>query len=230
MVLASEAAGPVARLPVLGVVARRRTYRHLALLLALFPLGVVNFVFLVTGLSVGFALTPFLVGIPILGLVLVGVTWLAAGYGRVLSAVADREVSPEGFRFGPDGFWAGLREVAGSARSWVLLVALFATFPVGLAAFVAVVVVFSVALALLFAPLVAPLPVTSYRLSREVLLDTPLELAGASVAGLALLLAGLWFVTVAGEAVVAVSTAVLEFDAGRERQGTSAGSGADQDR
>ena len=189
--------GPVAGLPVLGVVARRRTYRHLALLLLLFPVGIANVVFLVTGISIGLALTPLLVGIPILGLVLVGVTWLASWDADLLSALTDREVSCEGFNFGSAGFWAGLRHVAGESRTWVLLVAMLVSFPLGVATFSVLVTLLALGVALLLAPVAAPLPATHYRLTQYWALDTPVEWLGASLSGAVLLVATLWMVTVA---------------------------------
>lgn len=215
-------------IPVLGAVARPRTYRSLALLLLLFPVGIANFAMLVTGLSLGFALTPLLIGVPILGLVLVAVTWLAAAYAGLLSAVSGRSVACEGFRFGPDGFWAGLKRVALAPRTWVLLVALFATFPLGLASFVAVVTVFAVGLALLLAPVAAPLPVTTYQVGPDWVLETPLELGAAAIVGAAVLVVGLWVVDLAGVALARAGAAVLEYE-GDGEAATDADTDADDD-
>ena len=57
------------------VVTKPQTWRNVGYLLLAFPLGIFYFVFLVTGLSLGFGLFITLMGIPIL----VGV--LAAAYG-----------------------------------------------------------------------------------------------------------------------------------------------------
>lgn len=50
-----------------GVVAEPRSYLNIVYLLLAFPLGTFYFVFLVTGLSLGFGLIITLVGIPIGG-------------------------------------------------------------------------------------------------------------------------------------------------------------------
>lgn len=202
--------GPVAGLPVLGVLARKRTYRHLALLLLLFPVGIVNFVLIVAGLSVGASLVPLVIGIPILGLVLVGLTWLAWGYARILSNVTEYDVSCSGFSFGRDGFWRGLRTLATRPRPYVLLVAFLVSFPLGVGSFAALVTVFTVAIVLVIAPFLAPLPITSYRVSNGWVLDSPPEVAGAALLGFVLLVAGLWAVSLTGEALARAAAAILD--------------------
>ncbi|MEF8775756.1 MAG: sensor domain-containing protein [Haloarculaceae archaeon] len=201
--------GPVAGLPVLGVLARKQTYRHLALVLLLFPVGIANFVFVVTGLSVGVALLPLVIGIPILGLVLVGTTWLASSYARLLSTLSGRAIPSNGFSFGPEGFWAGLTDLATSLRPYVLLVAFLVSFPLTVVSFSLLAVVFALAFALVLAPVAGPLPVTTYRVTQDWALTTPVEWLGAAVLGFVLLLAGFWAVTLAGEALDRAAAAVL---------------------
>ena len=55
-----------------GVVANSQSYLNIVYLLLAFPLGTFYFVFLITGLSLGFGLIITLLGIPILLLVLGG--------------------------------------------------------------------------------------------------------------------------------------------------------------
>jgi hypothetical protein len=52
--------------PVLGVVVKPQTYRNIAYLLLAFPLGILYFVFLVTGFSLGLSLAILWIGLPIL--------------------------------------------------------------------------------------------------------------------------------------------------------------------
>ncbi len=77
----------------LGVAFRKRTYANMAYLLARFPLGIAYFTVFVTGISLGIALTPLVVGIPILA----GVLALAGYVGRVeaglLREVLGRDVT-----------------------------------------------------------------------------------------------------------------------------------------
>ncbi len=62
---------------IFGVYFRPQTYLNLLYLLLAFPLGLAYFVFLVTGLSLGFGLIITLAGIPILVLMLVAIWALA---------------------------------------------------------------------------------------------------------------------------------------------------------
>src|SRR5512136_1912721 len=56
-------------LSVFGVLFRAATYRNLAYLALAFPLGLFYFVFLVTGLALGFGLYVVAIGLPLLVLV-----------------------------------------------------------------------------------------------------------------------------------------------------------------
>ena len=204
----------VASLPVVGVVARRRTYRNLALCLALFPVGVLNGTVFLTGLAMGLALLPVAIGVPVLGGVLVLVTWLAALYADLLSATTGVDIRYRRFTVGEAGLWDGLRALAGRPDPYVLLVVMLASFPVGVALFTAVVVVLTLGVVLLLAPVFAPLPVTTYGAPGGPALETPLELAGATLAGTLVLLGGLWGVTLAGEGILRVARAVTTLGGG----------------
>ena len=60
------------RAPFFGVVAEPQSYINILYLFLSFPLGIAYFVFLVTGISLGFGLAIIWVGVPILVLVLAG--------------------------------------------------------------------------------------------------------------------------------------------------------------
>ncbi len=204
--------GLIAGRPVVGILARRRTYRNLVLLGLLFPVGLVNFVVLFTAITLGLVLVPLLVGVLILAFVLILVTWMAAGYAHLLGALIDQDIDCTGFSFGQSGFWAGLKTIATNPRPYLLLVCLFATFPLGIAAFVFLVVSLSIAGTLIAAPIAGPVPGIEYILVGPWVLDTPVEWAGASLVGLIALICTLWLVTVAGETLVRVAVFVLEYD------------------
>ena len=71
------------RIPFIGVIADPQSYLNVVFLLLGLPLGVAYFVFLVTGISVGFGLTVVWVGVPILALVLLG-SWAMCRFERGL--------------------------------------------------------------------------------------------------------------------------------------------------
>lgn len=228
--------GPVTGVPIVGALVRRRSYRLLALLFLLFPIGVANFAILLTGIVLGVVLLPFVVGVPILGSVLVIVTHLGQWYGRLVTALSGPEIDSEGFTFGPDGFWAGLKRVATSPRPYLLVGCLFATFPLGLGVFVALAVWLSLSVAFLAAPILGPLPDVEYQFTATWVLDSPLEWVGASLVGAVSLVVGVWLFTLAGEGLARAAKVVIEFDGGseipadRSREPSAAPRDASQDR
>ncbi len=79
---------------VFGVVVRGQSYLNILYLLLAFPLGLTYFIFLVTGLAVGFGLFITLVGIPILLLVLGG-SWVLCSIERWLArTLLNESISP----------------------------------------------------------------------------------------------------------------------------------------
>jgi hypothetical protein len=199
-----------------GVATERRTYRHLAYLLLRFPLGIAAFVVFVTGISLGVALLILLVGLPLL----VGVLGLADHAGVVEAELATRLL-------GRDVSWGPIdptdlplteyaRAVATDPRAYLLLVWFFASFFVGIAAFVGVVTVFATALVLAIAPLVYWLPSVQYAIADGAggplgtyAIDTLPEALVASVVGVALVILGLHAVNLAARGLGAVVEALL---------------------
>ena len=76
-----------------GVVADTQSYINIFYLFLSFPLGIAYFVFLVTGISVGFGLIVIWVGVPILALVLAG-SWVLSQLERVLAVHLLKEDIP----------------------------------------------------------------------------------------------------------------------------------------
>jgi DNA-binding CsgD family transcriptional regulator len=132
-----------------------RTYLRAFHLLVMFPLGIVYFTVLVTALAIGGAMIWTIVG----PLVLIPTLFLTRWAGDA-EAWAVRRVAEIELRRPPTAIERGQ-----SARSqiwtriidpstWTGLVYLFSQFPVGIAAFVALVTVYAAAGALVSAPLV----------------------------------------------------------------------------
>ena len=102
-----------------GVVVRPRTRLGIVFHLLAFPLGLVYFVFLVTGLSVGVSLVVIWVGIPIL-LVVAGAWWLLAAFERVQARyllAAEIRSAPRPWERA-DGVWGKLKAHFGSGSTW----------------------------------------------------------------------------------------------------------------
>ena len=111
------------KVPFFGVIVDRQSYLNIGYLILGLPLGVAYFVFLVTGISLGFGLLVVVVGVPILVLVL-AVSWALCQFERVLAVallneeiphVAREETSSQG-DFGDTSLSSGERLVIGAWR------------------------------------------------------------------------------------------------------------------
>lgn len=138
-----------------SVASQGQSYLNIVYLLLSFPLGLIYFVFLITGLSLGVSLAIIWVGIPILLLV------LAAWWGMLLFereiavcllhvdiAPLAREANP------PQGMWARIKATLVNPVTWKGLFFLIARFPLGILAFVIVVTWFSLTASLIAAPFI----------------------------------------------------------------------------
>lgn len=150
---------------VFDVGSRPETYKNLAYLLARFPLGIVSFTVLVTGLSMGVGLTPLLVGLPILaGVLAIG------GYIGVVEAELLRRLYGHDVAYDvPDPselpITEYLKTVATTPSNYLLVLLGFASFGAGISLFVAITVVFTLALTFAVAPLVYWMPGVNYELT-----------------------------------------------------------------
>jgi hypothetical protein len=117
------------------VIVKPKTWRSVGYLLLAFPLGIFYFVFLVTGLSLGFGLFITLLGIPIL----VGV--LAAAYGMgeferlTTNLLLDQDTPPSHRLAVPGGLWSKVKALVGSSETWKRVFYLFVEFPLGIIGF-----------------------------------------------------------------------------------------------
>ena len=122
-----------------------RTYGRIGYLLVAGLLGVTEFVFLVTALSIGVGLAITLIGIPILIVSVYAWGGLAEGERRIIAALTGT-VIPNPYRPVPEGAsrWSRLRARLADPATWKDLTFLLLQFPFGLVAFIVTVVVLSV--------------------------------------------------------------------------------------
>lgn len=117
------------------VIVKPQTWRNVGYLLLAFPLGILYFTFLVTGLSLGFGLFITLLGIPIL----VGV--LAAAYGMgefertTTNVLLDQSTLPSHRLAVSGGLWPKVKALIGSSETWKRVAYLFLDFPFGIIGF-----------------------------------------------------------------------------------------------
>ena len=156
-------------LGIFGVATHRQTYFNIAYLLLGLPLGTFYFVFLITGISVGFGLLVIGVGVPILMLVLAG-SWVLCQFERVLAVgllnedippMARTEASGQGETGEPSlssgerlfiGAWRRLKAHLTNRLTWTGMFYLFLRFPVGIASFTIAMTLISVTFFLVGAP------------------------------------------------------------------------------
>lgn len=181
-----------------GPVTNPQTYRNVAFLLLRLPLGVGYFTVFLTGLVVGVALTPLLVGIPILGFVFGLTDYASALEATVINRLLETEVE---YMLTNDPTTEPLvsyiKGILTDPRSYLLVGYYLVSLFVGIGTFLFVVVVTSLGIALTVAPLVYTLPFTQYEIpllasgGGPIFINTLPEAVVASVAGLAVLLAGI---------------------------------------
>lgn len=136
-----------------AVVGSGRAYLNMLYLGLTFPLGVFYFIYLVTGISVGFSLIILWIGIPILLLVIGGwwllaaferqmaVHWLGEDIGEMLQPLEEVSIA------------ARLRAFLSGRVTWTSLVYLLVKFPMGILAFVTVVTLSAITVVFITAPL-----------------------------------------------------------------------------
>ncbi len=116
-----------------GVVVKEQSYLNLIYLLLAFPLGLFYFVFLVTGLSLGFGLLIIWIGIPILLLMLVAWWGLTAFERQLAILLLHVDISPMSLESAKgQGIWERLKAHLSNPITWKGLVYLFAKFPLGI--------------------------------------------------------------------------------------------------
>ena len=134
------------------IVESRSYLRILYLLLAL-PLGVIEFSFLVTAISLGFGTAVTLIGIP----VLIGTVWAWRWIAELERSLIGRLVGveiPSPYRPDPEGgrWWRRVAARLADPATWKDLAFLLLQLPLGILSFTVTVTVLGLGLGLLFAP------------------------------------------------------------------------------
>ena len=134
------------------VVADPQSYINILYLLLSYPLGIIYFVFLVTGLSLGFGMIVLIVGIPMLLLVLGG-SWVLCEFERRMTiALLKEEIPKSSEQPASDNWWDRFKAFMGDRVTWTGILYLLLKFPIGIASFTIAVTLVSLTLGLLFAP------------------------------------------------------------------------------
>jgi len=132
----------------LDAYAEPRSYRAIVYLLLGLPLGILGFVVVVVGLSVGLGLSVILVGIPVLAATMVSVRALADLEGKLASVLLGAEMqarSPLGGEAEGVG-WRWLRTLLSDRHTWMSVTFLLLRLPLGILDFTVAVSVLGLAL------------------------------------------------------------------------------------
>jgi hypothetical protein len=137
-----------------SVVGDSRSYWRILYLLLSYPLGLFYFVFLLTGILLGCGLLIIGIGIVILALTMTAWRKLAAFERELAVRWLGIEIPPWSPEAPPaSGFWRRFKTRLADPATWKSLAFLFAKFPFGVFAFVITVILTSLTLVLLTAPL-----------------------------------------------------------------------------
>ena len=139
---------------IFGIVRRRRTYSRMFYLFASFPLGLLYFITVVVGLSVGAGLA--VIGVGLLLLLATGALWRAfAAFERqlVMWWIGVEIPPPVAPQSAERGLWPRIWAEVRSATTWKSLVYVLVEFPFGIFAFSVALALVTVSLGLLLAPL-----------------------------------------------------------------------------
>lgn len=136
-----------------AVVAKEETYLNLIYLLLAFPLSVVYFTFLVTGLSLGLGTLIIWIGIPIL-LAVFAASWGLATFERMLAMLLLREDIPPMSQIEntSESAWERVKAHLGNRVTWTGLLYLVLKFPVATFFFVVAVTLIATTIGMLITP------------------------------------------------------------------------------
>ena len=130
-----------------------RTYLTILYLFLMFPLGILYFTYIVTGLSVGLGLVVTIIGIPILIVILLsllGIGWL---HGRMTEALLGVRMLRSKSKPRTKGSgWERLKVTFKNPRLYSTVFYLLLIFPLGIFYFVVIVTFFTLSLALIGGP------------------------------------------------------------------------------
>lgn len=136
----------------LGVPLRTQTYRNLLYLLLAFPLGILYFVLITVGISVGIAMLILVVGVFLL-ITFFGFFFLIANAERIFTnivlgtAIQGRERKRDGL------LREQAKDIVFDRKTWTSIIYLPVKFVFGLVGFITIFVGFSTAIAMLMVPL-----------------------------------------------------------------------------
>ena len=133
-------------------VADSQRYLNILYLLLAFPLGVLYFVFLVTGLTLGLALSMTPAGIPIIVFVLDSASTLCKLERFLAVKLLRVDIPTQPRRAASPGLWPRIKALLSDTPGWTGLLYLLIKFPVGVTTFTVAVALLAISIGFTFAP------------------------------------------------------------------------------
>ncbi len=149
---ASFASNPVRG--IFGILVWPRTYLNIAYLMIGFPIGLAYFVFYVTGGALGAGLSVLGIGLVILFLLVLAAWGLAHFERGVANTLLGANVPPPPPTAIEEGGWPWVKSVFANPVTWKGLAFQLLKFPLGLASWIVTVVVISLVVGFVVAPIV----------------------------------------------------------------------------
>ncbi|HEX2979193.1 MAG TPA: sensor domain-containing protein [Anaerolineaceae bacterium] len=138
---------------IFGVVIRGQTYLNLIYLLLALPLGLVYFIFLSAGASIGVALVIFWVGLAILAALIASWYGLAAFERLLAIGLLNEQIPPMVHQdLAGKSMWENFKTMVANPVTWKGLVYLLAKLPLGIFSFTALATLGSISASLVSAP------------------------------------------------------------------------------
>ena len=176
-----------------SVIAKSQTYLNMVFLLLAFPLGILYFTFLVTGVSLGLGLAITLIGIPLLILMSFLWYWVAIFERQLTSALLRVKIKPVRSRaFKQKTFWKKITTHVSEPITWRSFAYLLIKFPMGIISFVVLTTLLSISVSFILAPILYWVGITVwFTVNGVAYLPATSQLVYLLVAGIALLLVSL---------------------------------------
>ncbi|QSG06859.1 sensor domain-containing protein [Halapricum desulfuricans] len=197
---------------VFGVVTDAQTYRNVLYLILAFPLGLVYYVVLLFGLTLGIGLSILVVGLGVLLGTVIGSRYIAAFERRLANRLLETAIAePDDVEPDGDGVVAVVQAYLGAASTWKGLAFAMLKFWLGVLAFVLLVSFLGVGIELSVLPL-APdglfnVQVANWRVAES--FETTTQRALAVPTGLLLVLVSLHVLNAAARINAAIASSLL---------------------
>ncbi len=140
---------------IFGVYADSVTYRSLLYLFLMFPLGIIYFTYIVTGLSLSLGLIVTIIGLPLLALFLLSISPISFFHGRLTEKLLGIRMPRKRRKYKVKGkLWKRVWTILKNPKLYTSMLYMLLIFPLGIIYFTLIVTFFAVAIALIGAPII----------------------------------------------------------------------------